>query len=57
MESKISNEQIAHDLAVALCSKAFSTANFPNGTDDINAFVQEYFKIYDNVLKSVNCER
>ncbi len=57
MEFKLHNEQIAHDLAIALCSKAFPADSFPNGTDNINAFVQEYFTIYDKVLKSVSRER
>lgn len=57
MEFQLSDEQIAHDLSVALCSKSFPTENFPSSDTDINSFVQEYFAIYDRVLKSVKCER
>lgn len=51
--STISNEQIAHDLAVALCSKSFTSEVFPASDSDVDIFVHEYFKLYEKVLKSV----
>lgn len=56
MDTKLSKEQIAHDLAVALCSKSFPSENFPNGDSDISSFVQEYSILYDYVLKIVTKE-
>ncbi|MDE7183809.1 MAG: hypothetical protein K2O40_04860 [Lachnospiraceae bacterium] len=56
MTTKLSTEQIAHDLTVALCSKSFPSENFPNGDSDISSFVQEYRNLYDYVLKVVKKE-
>ncbi len=56
MDTKLSKEQIAHDLAVALCSKSFPSENFPSGDSDISSFVQEYSILYDYVLKIVKKE-
>ena len=56
MDTKLSKEQIAHDIAIALCSKSFPNEDFPNGDSDVDDFVQEYEKLYTRVLRAVKAQ-
>lgn len=53
MNTKLTNEQIAHDLTVAICIRTFPDRHFINTDPDVDAVVQEYAILYDKVLKAV----
>lgn len=53
MNTKLTNEQIAHDLTVAICTRTFSDKHFIDTDPDVDAVVQEYAILYGKVLKAV----
>lgn len=53
-ECKISNEQIAHDIALHISFENNQDYNDKYCDDYIDHVVQDYFNFYDSALKSVN---
>ncbi len=53
MNTKLTNEQITHDLTVAICIRTFPDSHFINTDPDVDAVVQEYATLYDKILKTV----
>ncbi|EXG84446.1 hypothetical protein K413DRAFT_1187 [Clostridium sp. ASBs410] len=51
MDNKLTNEQIAHDLAIAYVAYTFTTSNEKN---DVEPFYQEYENAYPVFLNLVN---
>lgn len=52
MESKLTKEQRAHDLAVILCQRSISGRRVKCDHGDVFDFVKEYEHYYKYVLKS-----
>lgn len=54
MDNKLTNEQIAHDLAIAYVTYTFTTSN---ETKDVEPFYQEYenaYPVFLNLVKRNN---